>query len=100
MFQSLAGVVVVFAATFVPLSICKPAATTTNLCSGGKGYCEHPRDYPLAIILQALKNQSELVQTPGLFDSPIEQNRGRELTLSEDDVGKPNIDVDNHIVSY
>ena len=23
-----------------------------NLCSGGKSYCEHPRDYPLETILQ------------------------------------------------
>ena len=49
---------------------------------------------------QALKNQSELVQTPGLFDSPLEQNRGRGLSLVEDDpAGKTNI-VDNHIISY
>ena len=47
---------------------------------------------------QALKNQSELVQTPGLFD-PVEQNRGRGLAMAEDDVGKTNI-VDNHIVSH
>ena len=51
--------------------------------------------------LQALKNQSELVQTPGLFDSPVEQNRGRGLTLlPEDDVGGKVDIVDNHIVSY
>ena len=48
---------------------------------------------------QALKNQSELVQTPGLFDSPVEQDRGRGLTVAEDDLGKTNI-VDNHIISY
>ena len=51
--------------------------------------------------LQALKNQSELVQTPGLFDSPVEQNRGRGLTLlAEDDVGGKTDIVDNHIISY
>ena len=27
-------------------------ATATNLCGGGKSYCEHPSDYPLATILQ------------------------------------------------
>merc|ERR1712154_89624 len=73
MLQSLATVVVLFASTFLPLSTGKPAA---------------------------LKNQSELVQTPGLFDSPLEQNRGRGLPLVEDDAaGKTNI-VDNHIISY
>merc|ERR1712130_724119 len=63
-------------------------ASATNLCGGGKSYCEHPTDYPLATILQALKNQSELVQTPGLFDSPVEQDRGRGLTVADDDLGK------------
>ena len=52
-------------------------------------------------FLQALKNQSELVQTPGLFDSPVEQNRGRGLALlAQDDVGGKADIVDNHIVSY
>ena len=50
---------------------------------------------------QALKNQSELVQTPGLFDSPVEQNRGRGLTLvAKDDLGGKTDIVDNHIISY
>jgi len=47
---------------------------------------------------QALKNQSELVRTPGLFDS-VEQKTGRGLTMFEKEEREGKI-IENEIVSY
>ena len=69
---------------------------------------------PDFFLLQALKNQSELVQTPGLFDSvdqdrgrelnqergrELNQDRGRGLRMAEDHEKETNV-VDNDVVLY
>jgi len=93
-----AAIVMVLAVTFIHCTVGKP--TANNLCSGGKSYCEDPKDYPLETILQALKNQSHLVQTPGLFDS-VELKRGRALTpFEEEEEDRGGKIVENEIVSY
>ena len=50
-------------------------------------------------FFQALKNQSHLVQTPGLFDS-VELKRGRALTPLEEEEDRGGKIVENEIVSY
>ena len=61
---------------------------------------------PDFFLLQALKNQSELVQTPGLFDSvdqdrgrELNQDRGRGLRMAEDHEKETNV-IGNDFVSY
>merc|ERR1712060_176788 len=60
-----------FLFTVLPLVILsKPiASSSSNLCGDQSLYCENPPNYPYEVILMALRNQSELVNTPGLFDS-------------------------------
>ena len=67
-----------------------------NLCGrNGGSYCEDPPNYPSAVILNALRNQTSLVQTPGLFDS--RRARMLETDLSADHAVSF---MDNDIVPY
>merc|ERR1719273_2633577 len=42
------------------------------LCPNGTSYCEHVENYPYEAILTAIKGNPELVNTPGLWDQPMD----------------------------
>merc|ERR1711971_1074936 len=72
-----------------------------DLCPNGSSYCEQVENYPYKAILAAMRNQSELVNTPGLWDSPIKENLDLDLELEEYDSNKEEFELyDNGIVPY
>merc|ERR1711971_183475 len=73
-----------------------------DLCPNGSSYCEQVENYPYKAILAAMRNQSELVNTPGLWDPPIKENlEDLELELEEYDGNKEEFELyDNGIVPY
>ena len=71
-----------------------------DLCPDGSSYCEQVENYPYKAILAAIKNQSELVNTPGLWDTPMEENL-EDLDLEEYDGNNEEFELyDNGIVPY
>ena len=73
-----------------------------DLCPNGSSYCEQVENYPYKAILAAIKNQSELVNTPGLWDPPMNENlEDLDLALEEYDNNKEEFELyDNGIVPY
>ena len=51
---------------------CALQALPSSLCATGASYCEDTPHYPVLAILQAIRNQQQLVNTPGLWDSETE----------------------------
>jgi len=104
--------------TFLPLMMSKPvleelarsiqeetmagaADSLEDLCPNGNSYCEQVENYPYEAILAAIRNQSELVKTPGLWDPPIEENLEDLVELEEYDSNKEEFELyDNGIVPY
>ena len=73
------------------------------LCPNGSSYCEEVDNYPYKAILAAIRNQSDLVNTPGLWDSPMEENVDdmvEELEEYSDDNEDEFELYDNGIVPY
>ena len=71
-----------------------------DLCPDGSSYCEQVENYPYKAILAAIKNQSELVNTPGLWDPPMNENL-EDLDLEEYDGNNEEFELyDNGIVPY
>ena len=73
-----------------------------DLCPNGSSYCEQVENYPYKAILAAMRNQSELVNTPGLWDPPIKRNlEDLDLDLEEYDGNNEEFELyDNGIVPY
>ena len=72
-----------------------------GLCPNGSSYCEEVENYPYKAILAAIRNQSELVKTPGLWDTPAEENLEDLVELEEYDSNKEEFELyDNGIVPY
>merc|ERR1711971_867284 len=73
-----------------------------DLCPNGSSYCEQVENYPYKAILAAMRNQSELVNTPGLWDPPIKEDlEDLELDLEEYDGNKEEFELyHNGIVPY
>ena len=72
-----------------------------DLCPDGSSYCEQVENYPYEAILAAIRNQSELVKTPGLWDTPAEENLEDLVELEEYDSNKEEFELyDNGIVPY
>jgi len=74
-----------------------------DLCPNGSSYCEQVENYPYKAILAAMRNQSELVNTPGLWDPPMKENLDLDLDLDleEYDGNKEEFELyDNGIVPY
>ena len=77
------------------------AVSLEDLCPNGSSYCEEVENYPYKAILAAIRNQSELVKTPGLWDPPIEENLEDLVELEEYDSNKEEFELyDNGIVPY
>merc|ERR1712183_1170652 len=73
------------------------------LCPNGSSYCEEVDNYPYKAILAAIRNQGDLVNTPGLWDSPMEENVDdmvEELEEYSDDNEDEFELYDNGIVPY
>merc|ERR1712241_598 len=73
------------------------------LCPNGSSYCEEVDNYPYKAILAAIRNQSDLVNTPGLWDSPMEENVDdmvEELEENSDEKEDEFELYDNGIVPY
>jgi hypothetical protein len=71
------------------------------LCPNGNSYCEQVENYPYKAILAAIRNQSELVKTPGLWDPPIEESLEDLVEREEYDSNKEEFELyDNGIVPY
>ena len=76
------------------------ADSLEGLCPNGNSYCEQVENYPYKAILAAIKNQSELVNTPGLWDPPMNENL-EDLDLEEYDGNNEEFELyDNGIVPY
>ena len=76
------------------------AESLEDLCPNGNSYCEEVENYPYKAILAAIRNQSELVKTPGLWDPPTKENL-EDLELEEYDSNKEEFELyDNGIVPY
>ena len=72
-----------------------------DLCPNGSSYCEEVENYPYKAILAAIRNQSELVNTPGLWDTPIKENLEDMVELVEYDSNQEEFELyDNGIVPY
>merc|ERR1719415_504405 len=76
------------------------ADSLENLCANGSSYCEQVENYPYKAILAAIRNQSELVNTPGLWDSPMEENVDDMVEEYSDDNEDEFEPYDNGIVPY
>ena len=77
------------------------ADSLEDLCPNGSSYCEEVENYPYKAILAAIRNQSELVKTPGLWDPPIEENLEDLVELEEYESNKEEFELyDNGIVPY
>ena len=79
------------------------AESLEDLCPNGNSYCEEVENYPYKAILAAIRNQSELVKTPGLWDPPTKENLEEyDLEeLEEYDSNKEEFELyDNGIVPY
>ena len=72
------------------------------LCPNGSSYCEEVDNYPYKAILAAIRNQSDLVNTPGLWDSPMEENVDDMVEVEEySDDNEDEFELyDNGIVPY
>ena len=70
------------------------------LCPNGSSYCEEVDNYPYKAILAAIRNQSDLVNTPGLWDSPMEENVDDMVEVYSDDNEDEFELYDNGIVPY
>ena len=72
------------------------------LCPNGTSYCEHVENYPYEAILTAIKGNPELVNTPGLWDQPMDGEDDEDLEeLDEyDDVNEDFGLYENGIVPY
>ena len=77
------------------------ADSLEDLCPNGNSYCEKVENYPYKAILAAIRNQSELVKTPGLWDPPIKENLEDLVELEEYDSNKEEFELyDNGIMPY